>query len=94
MKTRETSIALEQIEQMLKGLVLPSTKAAWQEYDYAADWCARRGLRGGIGDRLPEGLSEKAKSFIDDDPEAFEQRVTDFAYATAMLSQEADDDSA
>lgn len=60
------------------------TAAAWQEYDSAAAWCAKRGLKGVEGDPLPEALSSRAQALIDEDPEAFEQRVRDTAYAIAM----------
>jgi len=56
----------------------------WQEYDAAADWCAVRGLKGKLGDPLPELLSTEAHKLINDDPEAFEERVRLAAYARAM----------
>jgi len=59
-------------------------KAIWQEYDAAADWCAVRGLKGKPGDPLPELLSKEAHKLINDDPEAFEERVRLAAYARAM----------
>ena len=55
------------------------------EYDSAAEWCARRGLSGAIGTRLPEAMETYgALQYIQADPEAFEQRVRDFAYEIAM----------
>lgn len=56
----------------------------WKEYDYAAEWCAVRGLKGTLDDPLPENLSEHCLELINDDPEAFERRVNDTAYAYAM----------
>lgn len=57
---------------------------AWKEYDSVAEWCAERGIKGAAGDRLPDMLSTGCKALIDADPEAFEQRVRDCAYAQAM----------
>jgi hypothetical protein len=56
----------------------------WREYDGAAEWCARRGLKGQAGDPLPNLMSRDAVDAINDDPEAFEDRVKGFAYAMAM----------
>ena len=36
------------------------------------------------GDALPIGISVPCKKLIDDDPEAFEERVKDTVYAIAM----------
>jgi hypothetical protein len=56
-----------------------------EEYDKACEWCAARGLTGtGV---LPL-LSAECRAAIDDDPEAFEERVRGFAYARAMESRE------
>ena len=55
-----------------------------QEYDYAAEWCAKRGIKGKGGDPLPQLLSGECIRWINDDPEAFEQRVKDTAYALSM----------
>jgi len=60
----------------------------WQEYDAAAEWCARRGIAGKPGDRLPELLSVAALREINADPDAFQQRVRDSAYALAMAALE------
>ena len=59
-------------------------KNEWQEYDSAAEWCAKRGLKGTIGDALPNLMSGRTVDLINDDPEAFERRVREFAYALAM----------
>ena len=59
-------------------------KVAWRTYDFCADWCAARGLKGTIGDPLPNLLSGDVLKLINDDPEAFEQRVRQCAYARAM----------
>jgi hypothetical protein len=56
----------------------------WTEYDAAADWCAKRGLRGVVGDPLPELISQEVATLIDADPEAFEEHVRMTAYANAM----------
>lgn len=62
------------------------TDNAWIEYDAAAEWCAKRGLKGKAGDPLPGLMSAEAVNLINDDPEAFETRVRDTAYALAMES--------
>jgi len=56
----------------------------WAEYDSAAEWCAKRGLKGNEGDRLPTGLSDAVLSEINDHPEAFAERIRATAYALAM----------
>ena len=53
------------------------TSLHWREYDGAAEWCARRGLKGAIGDPLPDYMSPIVHEEINADPEAFEQRVRD-----------------
>lgn len=58
--------------------------AAWIEYDAAAEWCAKRNLKGVDGDPLPENLSGRTVKLIADDPEAFQERVRATAYAIAM----------
>ncbi len=57
---------------------------AWSEYDSAAEWCAKRGIIGRIGDRLPENLSRECYDLINDDFEAFQKRIRESAYALAM----------
>lgn len=57
---------------------------AWNEYDFAAEWCAKRGLTGGVGCELPRNLSAEALELINEDTDAFEQRVKVTAYAIAM----------
>lgn len=54
-----------------------------EEYDYAADWCAVKGITGAIGDPLPDLLSTGVCLAINDDPEAFARRVSECAYARA-----------
>lgn len=61
-----------------------SEKRAWHEYDDAAEWCARRGVKGSVGDLLPALMSAECAALIDDDTEAFAERVRGFAYAHAM----------
>jgi hypothetical protein len=67
---------------------LKSAKAAlseaWKEYDYAAEDMAKKGLKGAIGDPLPEFMTLEAVKLINDDPEAFERRVKEMAYGLAM----------
>jgi hypothetical protein len=55
-----------------------------ESYDACAEWCAKRGLKGAIGDPLPDLLSKEVLDFINEDPEAFEERVRQTAYALAM----------
>ncbi len=55
------------------------------EYDAAADWCAARGLTGALGDSLPANMAtDGALRWINADPEAFQERVRQFAYARSM----------
>ena len=61
-------------------------KDLWAEYDSAADWCAARNLKGAIGDALPTGMSNACWIAINSDPEAFECRVRQTAYARAMTA--------
>lgn len=56
----------------------------WLEYDNAAMDLARKGLTGAIGDPLPNLMSSGAVALINDDPEAFQLRVRQNAYAIAM----------
>ena len=55
----------------------------WHEYDSAAEWCAKRGIEGNPGDPLPENVSAAVCLLIDDDPEAFQQRIRETAYGLA-----------
>jgi hypothetical protein len=57
---------------------------AWQEYDWAADALARKGLTGKPGDPLPDLMSEACHDLINADPEAFQRRVRESAYARSM----------
>jgi hypothetical protein len=55
------------------------------EYDSAAEWCALRGIKGDWGDPLPPAMAaDGALKYINADPEAFQQRVKQFAYAITM----------
>lgn len=56
----------------------------WTEYDLIAEDLAKRGLKGTIGDPLPNLISSEVHKLINDDPEAFERRVRQCAYALAM----------
>lgn len=56
-----------------------------REYDSAAEWCARKGLKGEIGDPLPANMNANgALKWINADPESFQERVRQFAYGMAM----------
>lgn len=56
-----------------------------REYDSAAEWCARRDLKGEIGDSLPLNMDpDGALKYINADPEAFQERVRQCAYALSM----------
>jgi hypothetical protein len=57
---------------------------AWLEYDLVANDLARRGRKGEIGDPLPNLISSACDKLIQDDPEAFKERVRMSAYALAM----------
>ena len=61
-----------------------ATDPIWYAYDSCAEWCARRGLRGLIGDPLPNLLDSRVVALINEDPEAFRIRVAQCAYALAM----------
>jgi hypothetical protein len=71
----------------------PNDSAAWTEYDHAAADLARRGLKGAIGDPLPNLMSARAVELINDDPEAFETRVRQYAYAQTMEKLNLPDDA-
>lgn len=69
---------------MMAQHITDAHAALWREYDSAAEWCAARGYKGVIGDLLPAILSVECLVAINDDPEAFERRVRECAYARAM----------
>lgn len=56
----------------------------WTEYDSAAEWCAKRGIKGTEGDSLPDLMSGACCELISADPDAFQRRVKDMAYGLAM----------
>ena len=58
--------------------------AHWMEYDAAAAWCARRGIEGKIGDRLPLLLDGNVVAEITANTEEFCERVKLHAYAQAQ----------
>jgi hypothetical protein len=57
---------------------------AIQEYEWAAEDLAKKGLKGVVGDPLPLMMSVEAVALINADPDAFEKRVRENAYAIAM----------
>lgn len=61
-----------------------TAKLVWTEYDSAVEWCAKRGLRGDVGNPLPPLLSASVAELIQDDVDAFMRRVADTAYGLAM----------
>jgi hypothetical protein len=63
----------------------------WVDYDGAAEWCAQHGHEGNAGDPLPDGLSGEVALAIEEDREAFQERVKAFAYAIAMKKVFPDD---
>jgi len=63
-------------------------RLAWEEYDDAAKWCAKRGYSGDVGSPLPPMLSWRTFQLIQADPEAFAERVKATAYALAMEQHE------
>lgn len=67
-------------------------KTLWEAYDSCAEWCAARGLKGEIGDPLPNLLSSDVLALINGDPESFEWRVRQCAYARAMEQANASQD--
>lgn len=58
--------------------------STWREYDHAALDLAKKGLKGKPGDPLPNFMSVECVALINEDPEAFERRVRESAYALAM----------
>lgn len=59
------------------------------EYDSAAEWCAKRGFKGTVGDPLPCNMETNgALKYIQADPEAFERRVREFAYGLSFRDEE------
>lgn len=64
----------------------------WAVYDSAAEWCAKRGIAGKVGDPLPNLLSSDVFVLIDDDPEAFQRRVRECRYAIEMEKLNLPDD--
>lgn len=59
-------------------------RLAWIEYDAIATSLARRGEPCRIGTALPPLVSMEAVALIEDDPEAFMERVRAIAYGIAM----------
>jgi len=62
------------------------------EYDAAAQWCAHHGLRGVVGDPLPPLISIAVVIAINDDIDAFTERVRASAYALAMAGVMSDEE--
>ena len=63
---------------------IPSGSPLWEEYDSVAEYLAKRGLTGDIGDSLPTGTTHTVFLEINYDIDAFKKRVNEFAYALAM----------
>jgi len=61
-----------------------SEAAMWREYDQVAKRCARQGIKGAVGDPLPDFIGADVHELINADPEAFARRVREFAYALVM----------
>lgn len=61
-----------------------SEAMAWHEYDMAALWCAERGIAGNPGDALPTNTSVRCLELINDDTDAFAERVRASAYQLSM----------
>lgn len=77
----------QEIEKQIKTayrLDMPETAYAWTVYDSVAEWCAKHGYDGKPGDLLPYLLSSDICVLINADPEAFQRRVRETAYALAM----------
>lgn len=66
-------------------MAMPYTERdAWVEYDHIAKWCAQRNIAGKQDDELPPGISVMCHDLINDDIDAFQQRVRLTAYALKM----------
>jgi len=63
---------------------LTFTTDDWKAYNAAAEWCAKRGSKGAIGDQLPNLMGSGTVALINADPEAFADHVRMTAYALAM----------
>ena len=67
-----------------KEMTMTTPLNVMQEYEYAAESLAKKGLKGLPGDPLPNLMSVEAVDLINADPEAFQMRVREHAYAIAM----------
>ena len=54
------------------------------EYEHCAEMCAARGLQGKAGDMLPNAISIECFEEINADLDAFQKRVSEYAYGQAM----------
>jgi hypothetical protein len=57
------------------------------DYEAVAEYCAAQGMAGPFVDQLAIGLIQLAPTTLESiqcDPEAFRQRVSDYAYGLAM----------
>jgi hypothetical protein len=59
-----------------------------REVRYAAKWCAVKGLRGVVGDPLPDGLSTAAVEAINANPSAFTLTVTKYRLERMNIRKE------
>jgi len=57
----------------------------WDEYESVAEWCAKRGIKGDYGDKLPKFISSSCLNAINYDLDAFKARVNDYAYELARM---------
>ena len=65
----------------------------WAEYDNAAEWCAKRDIKGRPGDPLRPLLSQEVWQEINEHPESFEARVMLTGYALARARALNDEES-
>lgn len=69
---------------------LPDTSPLWSRYDAAAEWCAQRGITAACPAALAP-LPPPVVEEITEHPEAFAERIREFAYARTMSGRDASD---